>query len=292
LAANQLLANLEFVHFENAFKPDPRGVIIEPPQFWKPPKGFLTVLLYGLTHNPALTPVNLDQFFLQVHKSGNGEPATRHLKSGSTSAASGMTLGLGRRLQISRNNLTSLSGAASGHPHPAVFAILSDLLLRAESRTFDRDQRVAALDVFTHQLDGVLGYVSLAIQGTITFTSRTAPIPVSVLSSAPFPIKVVLSLDSDKFTFPDGNTRTLTLDRPTTPVRIQARSRTSGDRLPVGVTLTTPDGQLVLARSALTVHSTSISLVGVGLTALAALVLLVWWGRTWRRGRRQKPRAA
>ena len=93
----------------------------------------------------------------------------------------------------------------------------------------------------------------------------------------------MVSLDSDKFTFPDGNTRTLILDRPTTPVRIQARSRTSGDRLPVGVTLTTPDGQLVIARAALTVHSTSISLVGVALTCLAALVLLVWWVRTWRR---------
>jgi hypothetical protein len=290
LAANQLLANLEFVHFENAFELDPRGIIIQPPPFWKPPPGFLTVLLYGLTGNPALTPVNLDQFFLQVHKGGNSEPGTRHLKSGSASAASGMTPGLARRLQTSRNDLISLSDAAGGRP--TVFAILSDLLLRTESRTFNRNERVGALDVFTHQFDGVLGQVSLATQGTITFTSRTAPIPISVLSSAPFPIKVVLSLESDKFTFPDGNSRTLTLNRPTTPVRIQVRSRTSGDRLPVGVTLTTPDGQLVIARAALTVHSTSISVVGVGLTALAALVLLVWWVRTWRRGRRRRPRAA
>jgi hypothetical protein len=290
LAANQLLANLEFVHFENAFKPDPRGVIIEPPQFWKPPPGFLTVLLYGLTHNPALTPVNLDQFFLQVHKGDNGEPATRHLKAGTSSTASGMTPGLARRLQTSRVDLTSLSGAAGGRP--AVFSTLSDLLLRTESQTFDHNQRVTALDAYTRQFDGVLGLVTLAIQGTITFTSRTAPIPVSVLSSAPFPIKVVLSLDSDKFTFPDGNSRILTLNRPTTPVRIQVRSRTSGDRLPVGVTLTTPDGQLVIARADLTVHSTSISLVGVALTVLAALVLLVWWGRTWRRNRRRRPRAA
>jgi hypothetical protein len=290
LAANQLLANLEFVHFENAFELDPRGVVVEPPPFWTPPPGFLTVLLYGLTDNPALTPVNLDQFFLQVQKGGNGEPATRHLKSGSGPAAPGLAPGLARRLQTSRNDLISLSDAASGHP--TVFAILSDLLLRTESRTFNRNERVAALDVFTHQFDGVLGQVSLATQGTITFTSRTAPIPISVLSSAPFPIKVVLSLQSDKFTFPDGSSRTLTLNRPTTPVRIQVRSRTSGDRLPVGVTLTTPDGQLVIARAALTVHSTSISLVGVGLTALAALVLLVWWVRTWRRGRRGRPRAA
>jgi hypothetical protein len=290
LAANQLLANLEFVHFENASLSDPRGVVIEPPPFWSPPKGFLTVLLYGLTHNPALTPVNLDQFFAQVHKGGNGEPATLHLKSGSTSAGSGMTPGLGLRLQTSRDDLTSLSGAASGHP--AVFATLSDLLLRTESQTFDRNERVSALDVYTHQFDGVLGLISLADQGTITFTSRTAPIPISVLSSAPFPVKVVVSLDSNKFSFPDGNSRTLTLDRPTTPIRIEARSRTSGDRLPVGVTLTTPDGQLVIARAALTVHSTSISLVGVALTCLAGLVLLVWWARTWRRGRRRGPRAA
>ena len=78
-----------------------------------------------------------------------------------------------------------------------------------------------------------------------------------------------MTLNSDKFTFPQGDSRSLTLDRPTTPVRIQARSRTSGDRLPVDVTLTTPDGQLVIARTVLTVHATSISLVGIALTALA-----------------------
>jgi hypothetical protein len=115
---------------------------------------------------------------------------------------------------------------------------------------------------------------------------------VAVLSAAPFTVKVVLSLDSDKFSFPDGNSRPLTLDRPTTPVRIQAHSRTSGDRLPVGVTLTTPDGQLVIARAALTVHATSISLVGVALTVFAGLVFLFWWARTWRRGRRRRPQAA
>ena len=99
-------------------------------------------------------------------------------------------------------------------------------------------------------------------------------------------------MSSDKFAFPDGSARTLTLDHPTTPVRIQARSVTSGDRLPVEVTLTTPDGQLVIARSALTVRSTSISIVGIALTVLAALVLLVWWVRTWRKGRKNRPRTA
>ena len=100
-------------------------------------------------------------------------------------------------------------------------------------------------------------------------------------------MNVVVTLASDKFTFPNGNSRQLPLDRPTTSVRVTAQARTSGDRLPIDVTLHTPDGQLVLAHTVLTVHSTAISFVGVALTVLAGAVLLVWWARTWRRSRRR-----
>ena len=100
----------------------------------------------------------------------------------------------------------------------------------------------------------------------MTFTAQRAPIPITVLSSVPYPVRVVVTLTSDKFTFPDGNTRTLLLDRPTTSVRVTAQARTSGDRLPIDVTLHTPDGQLLLAHTVLTVQSTAISFVGVALT--------------------------
>jgi len=82
------------------------------------------------------------------------------------------------------------------------------------------------------------------------------------------------------------------LDRPTTSVRVVAQARGSGDRLPIDVTVRTANGQFVIARSVLTVHSTAISFVGVALTILAGAVLLVWWARTWRRSRRRRPRAA
>ena len=71
-----------------------------------------------------------------------------------------------------------------------------------------------------------------------------------------------------------------------------AQARSSGDRLPIDVTLRTANGQLVIGRTVLTVHSTAISFVGVALTVLAGAVLLVWWARTWRRSRRRRPRAA
>jgi Family of unknown function (DUF6049) len=290
LAANQLVASLEFIHFENPFKTDARGIVLEPPASWHPSDELITTLLNELGGNPVLDPVTLDQFFEQVPKGGNEEPESRHLVSGSPSKTETITGSVARRLTTDRVHLTSFTAAVSGHP--AVLTDLSDLLLATENQQFHPTQRAAALAIFTQHFGAQVNLVSLANQGTITFTSRTASIPISVLSSAPFPIKVVLSLDSDKFSFPDGRSRTLLLDRPTTPVRIQARSRTSGDRLPVGVTLTTPNGHLVIARASLTVHSTSISIVGVALTALAALVLLVWWARTWRKGRRRRPRAA
>ncbi len=125
----------------------------------------------------------------------------------------------------------------------------------------------------------------------MTFTAQQASIPITVLSAAPYPVNVVVTLTSDKFTFPGGNTRRLHLDRPTTSVRVTAQARTSGDRLPIDVTLHTQNGQLLLGRTVLTVHSTAISFVGVALTVLAGAVLIVWWARTWRRARRRRPRA-
>jgi hypothetical protein len=290
LAANQIAASLEFIHFENADEPDTRGIVVEPPASWQPSSVLITTLLNELADNPALSPVTLNQFFDKVAQGGNKEPASRHLKPGAAPKEPVISATSARHLATARAHLTSFIAAVMGHP--AVLTQLSDLMLATENRGFDSSARAAALAVFTEHFGDELNLISLANQGTITFTSRTAPIPVAVLSAAPFTVKVVLSLDSDKFSFPDGTNRTLTLDRPTTPVRIEAHSRTSGDRLPVAVTLTTPDGQLVIARAALTVHATSISLVGVALTVLAALVFLVWWARTWRKGRRRTPRAA
>ena len=147
------------------------------------------------------------------------------------------------------------------------------------------------MNAYAKTFEGTTGQVTLGTERTVTFTSQRAAIPVTVLSSAPYPVQVVVTLTSDKFTFPDGNTQRLTLVHPTTSVRITAQARTSGDRLPIEVTLHTPDGQVLIAHTVLTVHSTEISFVGVALTVLAGAVLLVWWIRTWRRSRRARPRA-
>jgi hypothetical protein len=287
LGAEQLLAALSFVHFENAALSEPRGVVVSPPANWRPSGTFVDTLLAGLNGNPALLAVTLSQLFTQVPVGGNREPSTRHLQAGP--AGHGITHSAADRIALDRQQLGSFGNAVSGRP--AELITLGDGLLTTEARALSTARRSEALAAYGRAFDGETGKITLATERTVTFTARRAPIPITVLSSAPYPVHVVVTLNSDKFTFPDGNTRTLTLDRPTTSVRVTAQARTSGDRLPIDVTLHTSDGQLILARTVLTVQSTAISFVGVALTVLAGAVLLVWWVRTWRRSRRLRPRA-
>jgi hypothetical protein len=288
LGAEQLLAGLSFVHYENASLTEARGVVVEPPADWQPSESFLGTLLGGLTGNPALMPVTLTQLLAQVPVGGNHEPAVRHLQSGP--ANRGITTTSADKIATDRQQLGSYDDAVPGHPPQ--LALLSDSLLATEARSLTPPARTVALNAYSRAFVSETDKVTLANENTVTFTSRRAAIPITVLSSAPYPVDVVVSLASDKFTFPDGSSQKLTLDRATTSVRFVAQARGSGDRLPIDVTLRTADGQLVIGRTVLTVHSTAISFVGVALTVLAGAVLLVWWIRTWRRGRRRRPRAA
>jgi hypothetical protein len=288
LGAEQLLASLSFVHFENASLTDARGVVVDPPVGWTPSGAFLGTLLNGLDANPALAPVTVTQLMAQVPAGGNQEPSVRHMQSGP--ASRGISTTSADKIATDRQQLGSFDDAVRGHPEE--LALLSDSLLATEDRSLTAFSRTVALNAYSRAFASETDRVTLASEHTVTLTSRRANIPITVLSSAPYPVDVVISLASDKFTFPNGNSQKLTLDRPTTSIRFLAQARGSGDRLPIDVTLRTPDGQLVIARTVLTVHSTAISFVGVALTVLAGAVLLVWWARTWRRSRRQRPRAA
>ena len=258
---------------------------------WRPSTAFLDTLLGGLAPgNPALSAVTLGQLFAQVPPGGapvTASPRCGTFRPGPPRGAS--RTAAADKIAQARQQLSSYADAIHGHP-PEVVA-LSDALLATEARALSPVGRTAALTAYQRGFVAQTGKISLATEQTVTFTAQQASIPITVLSAAPYPVNVVVTLTSDKFTFPDGNTRPLLLDRPTTSVRVTAQARTSGDRLPIDVSLHTQNGQLLLARTVLTVHSTAISFVGVALTVLAGAVLLVWWGRTWRRSRRQRPRA-
>ena len=234
LGAEQLLAGLSFVHFEDTFLRQPRGVVVVPPAKWHPSTAFMDALLGGLAPaNTALKAVTLSDLFAQVPAGGNREPAVRQLQSGA--ASHGITSSAAGRIALDRQQLSSFSSAVDGHPPN--LTTLGDTLLTTEAKGLSNGGRSSALNAYAKSFAGTTGQVTLGTERTVTFTSQRAAIPVTVLSSAPYPVTVVVTLSSDKFTFPDGNTQRLTLVHPTTSVRVTAQARTSGDHLPIEVTL-------------------------------------------------------
>ena len=285
LAANQLLADLAFVHFEQPNLSDPRGVIAVPPPGWTPDASFDRELLNGLRDNPDVEPVTLGGFFSQVPLGGNGAPTSRSLAQGD---APQLPVGLAHQISAARLRLTAFDSAVPKKGTP-VLSELDDILLASQSTSLDASGQRAGVATFEGALADQLSLVQLATERTITVTARTAAIPITVLSNAPYTVVGTLTLTSNKFVFPPpGPTRPgVVLDHPTTPLRIEAVARTSGD-LPVEASFVSPAGGLLIARGQLTVRSTATSWVGVVLSALALAVLGAWWARTWWGGRRRK----
>lgn len=285
LAANQLLADLAFIHYERPSVDYARGVVMVPPRGWTPDPAFVTALLHGLARNPVLEPVTLSTFFATVPARTEATSGTRRLATGGPGPV--LRRSVARAVATERLRISGFESAAARAGR--ITAAIDDTLLAAETSEFRPHGQALGVLTTERSLDAQLAHIALAAERTITLTARNEPIPITVLSSAPYTVRAVLTLSSDKFVFPAGSSRVMTLDRATNPVRIGAVARTSGD-LPVDVTLTSPRFGLVIAHELLTVRSTASSFVGIALTVLALVVLLVWWARTWWRGRERRAR--
>ena len=286
LAANQLLADLALVHYEAPGSSEaPRGLVAVPPVGWTPDSAFDVALLAGLNGNPNVRPVTLATFFSTVPAGANGWPATRQLAVSGTGPV--LPAGLARSMADGRLRLSAFDGTVSGAD--PLLGRLDDELLSTEAASLRTSQQVAGVAAFERSLADQLSLVQLGTEHTITLTSRTATIPITILSSAPYTFRGTLTLSSDKLQFPQGaSRRNVVIDHPTSAVRFVVVARTSGD-LPLTVTFTSPSGTLVVFHTVLTVRSTATSVAGVVLTLAALAVLLGWWARTWRARRRKRP---
>jgi hypothetical protein len=284
LAANQLLADLALIYFDLPNPIHPRGVVAAPPAGWSPNPQFVSTVLHGLEGNPDLDPLTLANYFATVPAGVNRFNAVEQPTISGDGPATPRSVV--DAVAAGRHHLEGFADAARGST--PVESQLDDQLLAAEAGGLTPSGQIRRVDDTEHALDLQLSQFQLAAERTITLTASTGAIPVTVISTARYPVRASLTLTSDKFAFPDGPTRPLVLDHPTTPVSVQVVARTSGSALPVVATLTSPDGSLVLARGQLTVRSTALSLVGIVLTVLALAVLATWWARTWWAGHRRR----
>ena len=290
LRAAHFLAGLSVVAIEapNAA----RGVVVSMPDRWNPEAALLNPILRGLTENPLLAPVTLDQLFdrVELETDDNDVSVTRDLAPITVAAPTVNP----RRYQDTRDNLQAFA-SMTGREDPRVAAGERALLIsltsiwpglrgRAESR--------GRLDGVNAMISKFTSLIETPPSGvTVTLTSRQADLPLSFNNETGQTIRVRIKFDSDKLIFEKGSQQILTLPPRNTTERFAVETRTSGT-FPLNIEVTSEDGRLPLRAARYTVRSTVISGVGIFLTIGAGLFLAIWWVTHWRRSRRQPIRPA
>ena len=296
LAAHQFLADLAVLYFDQPGGQQ-RGVVALTPRSWQPDRGFLEAAMAGLDNSPVVDPVTLTTFFSTVDKlrGNSGAPLVRRM----VGAPRNVSLPTAATHSTRQRLTTFRSIVDSDNP---VYNLLDEQLLTSHSADLRSSKQRTYVSGVDQGLQHQLSRIQAPAGGSIRLTARGGQIPVTFRNDTGYPVHVVVTVRSDKLEFPgvpaasvanDGThppnevVRRLDLVRRNETTRFSVQTRASG-AFPLLVTLESPDGNLVVSRTTLTVRSTAVSGVGLVLSAAAGLFLLVWWARHALHGRRAR----
>ncbi len=288
LGAHHLLADLAVLSYDSPGRE--RGVVVQPPPGWVPDGDLLATLLGALSSGSVVRAVTLDELFDQVPPARSVDGEVELVRSLAPRPAP--LVPHAGSLRQARAELASFATVVG----PASSAVeLAQRLVLVSLATSLPDPRRAAYLEGAHEVVGErLGAIGILSGGSFRMTSREATIPLTLVSDLDAGVDVALVLESDKLDFvgpgPTATGRTtipLRLGPGRTPVMVPVEARTSGD-FPLRIELRSPDGRLAMATTRLTVRSTSLSGVGILVSAGAGLFLCTWWARHWRHVRRDR----
>ena len=274
--AAMTLATLAFLHFEAPNAPSTRVVVVNAPVAYTSP-AYLDQLFSGLAHNPFVHATSLTPSFDSSLVGANSSPTTRALARGSDPAWSAHNV----------DTLRTLIGAVTSYANAVASTSVSQGLRVAVASAEvvgTPATRQGLISSANERLGAQLSQFSID-PSAITLAGTGTALPITLLSRAPYPITVAVHLDAEGVTFPGGRTITTTLTSPATSLRVPIGGGHANNTT-LQVTLTTPNGQVELARAAISVRIAGASLVGYLLTLASLVVLGVWWWRTLRRGRK------
>lgn len=287
LAASNLLADLAVLWLDQPTQE--RGVSLVLPRTWEPTEAFLDTLFTALAQPSVVRAVSVDDLLAEVAPATaggaddpDGEPLVRAL-------APTTTVSLGSYPDALRLTRLTVEGFASfaGRDNPVVGSMQRRLLVSG-SADLARDQRKAYLDAVSRQITRATESVVAPRSGNVTLTSRDGRIPLNLSNENLYDVTVRLRFQSDKLTFPDGDTVIVHLEASTvTSLDVDVRARSSGT-FPLRLTITSPDEIVLVSRSRFTVRSTAVSGVGLFLSVGAGLFLALWWASHFRKVRRAR----
>lgn len=178
------------------------------------------------------------------------------------------------------HQINDLSSAA---PSALVTKSLEEDYLTAQSIELTSAQRAGMLRELSSEVGRQLSLISVQPGSNFTLTSKKSDIPLTITSHATYPLSVVVSVNSDKLTFPQGRTRKVLLSKETSTISFPVAVKSPGS-FPLDISVSAPDGS-PLTKAVLGVRSATFSLAGLILTFGALAVFLTWWGRSILRAR-------
>ncbi len=251
-----------------------RGIVLAPPLSGSTPTG-LETLLDEIGTSPILSAVNLQTIV------ENLEPDTvrqaRSIEGNGFEEDYQAALNDGQRIARSYQNMVDPI-ATSGTPERMLIETLERALLLSGAYGLTETQRDEYLAVVAQTVRDTVAAIEPPSRRRVTLTSRSGSIPMHIHNNLDHDVIVLMELVSDKLEFPDGDTLLKTLAPGVNPVEVPVRAKTSGDSV-LEISVNSPDGRLALGQSQLTVRTTSLSGVGVGIAAVSLAILLLWWAR-------------
>jgi hypothetical protein len=266
------LASLAFLHLEEPNAPATRTLIVEA-NIGTTSQAFEADLLTGLKNDPFSKLVPLTPSFNSSLISSNNAPATRTLNTSLSTASAWSSHNVSSLLTL----IGAVNSYAQGVKSGDEALVLRVAVARSEILG-NSNQRQSAINAANNELNAQLGQFSID-ESAITLAGQGTSLPITVISRAPYAVDAVIHLVTDRVTFPKGDAVPVILSSPTQSIRVPTSSP-HGSSLTLQVVLTTPNGQVILARSAIQVRIAGTSVVGYLLSFGSILVLALWWWRT------------
>jgi hypothetical protein len=284
--AQRILAETAVAWLERPNSSDPRGILLAPPQGWRPTGAFFRSLVRGLGAAPWLRLEPASALASDVPQ-GPAEGERRLATVTSADVAAGLPrryLGL---VEQTRSQLDSFLRAVGNDYQPPAGGDFDRDLLVAESSDWRPDAtRTRGRGFIRAVASGIKGVYRRVEVGTtpVTLTARRGTIPVTVANESNERITVVLRLTSPKVDLPKASDPFVLEPRRRTTQLLPVGTRATGT-FPIRVDVLTPDRRELIAAGEIRLISTAFNRVALAMTGGAVGVLLLWW----RFGRRRRP---
>jgi hypothetical protein len=276
--AQRVLAETAVTWLERPNSTDPRGILLAPPQDWRPSGTFFRSLVRGLGRAPWLRLERATALADDVPQGpAEGERPRPLAPVTSADVAAGLPRAYLRLVEDTRSDLDSFLRAVGNDFAPAS-GFQRDLLV-AESRDWRPDE-------IRYRGRGYIRAVTLGIRsvyrrvhvGTtpVTLTARRGTIPVTVANDSDQRVTVVLRLTSPKVDLPKASDPFVLEPRRRTTQLLPVGTRATGT-FPIQVQVLTPDSHEQIAAGEIRLISTAFNRVALAMTGGAVGVLLLWW---------------